>query len=178
LDAGKITTGLLTAARINLDGLTLENSGGQLQIKNDGISTVKVSENAITRTERAYTAASVNITDNTWPAHVIQALTFSASGLLNQVQFQAALRSASSTSGVHMRLIMTSPSSVVLWSTELIGSTSDYIVCAGVDVRPTFVIINYTFPAGSVTLQLQARRVGDNNSTASYRSIEILELKR
>jgi hypothetical protein len=41
LDAGKITTGLLTAARINLDGLTLENSGGQLQIKNDGISTVK-----------------------------------------------------------------------------------------------------------------------------------------
>lgn len=32
LDAGKITTGLLTATRINLDGITLVNNSGQLKI--------------------------------------------------------------------------------------------------------------------------------------------------
>lgn len=47
LSASSIDTGTLNAERINLDGLTLENSGGQLRVKNGGVDTGQLVDNAV-----------------------------------------------------------------------------------------------------------------------------------
>ena len=48
--------GTISAAKLNLDGLTLENNGGQLQIKSAGVNTAQVTANAITSSQAAYRA--------------------------------------------------------------------------------------------------------------------------
>jgi hypothetical protein len=48
MSADRITTGVLSAQRISVDGITLDRSGSNLIIRNGGVSTVKLVDNAAT----------------------------------------------------------------------------------------------------------------------------------
>ena len=48
LSADTITTGTLNALRLNVDGLSLTNSGGQLAIKSGGVTTTLLTDGAVT----------------------------------------------------------------------------------------------------------------------------------
>lgn len=50
IDGDSITTGTLNASKLVLDGVTLYNNGGQLGVKNGGIDTAQVANNAISIT--------------------------------------------------------------------------------------------------------------------------------
>jgi hypothetical protein len=66
LDAGKVTTGTLSAQRINLDGITLENNGGQLRIKSNGVDTGQLASNAVSNTFPDELGSNTTATANVW----------------------------------------------------------------------------------------------------------------
>ena len=59
LDATNINTGTLSASRLNIDGITLENSGGQLIIKSGGVDTGQIATDAVTTPKLIDRATSV-----------------------------------------------------------------------------------------------------------------------
>lgn len=84
LNAEKITTGFLDAGRINIDNVTLDTyydtgiARNRLVIKDLGVTTLKIGNNAVTVPVTAYTAASVSVPFNVRTA--IQSCTITSSG--------------------------------------------------------------------------------------------------
>ena len=93
LDASNISTGTLSASLINLDGLTLENAGGLLRVKNGGIDTGQLVDNAVSRLDANSAVASWTSTSSgTWQDAATVTVTSTgkpirihASGLLTRV---------------------------------------------------------------------------------------------
>ncbi len=59
INATNINTGTLSASRLNIDGITLENSGGQLIIKSGGVATTQLATDAVTTPKLIDRATSV-----------------------------------------------------------------------------------------------------------------------
>jgi hypothetical protein len=58
INATNINTGTLSASRLNIDGITLENSGGQLIIKSGGVDTAQLATDAVETAKIAAKAVS------------------------------------------------------------------------------------------------------------------------
>lgn len=59
LNANVITSGTLNTSRLNIDNATITNSGGVLKIKNLGVDTLQIKDQAVTIPVGAYTAGNV-----------------------------------------------------------------------------------------------------------------------
>ena len=66
VNASRITTGSLNAARINLNGATMTNSGGYVSIKNSGVDTIQIRANAVTAVGGAYVGGRVSNSGTGW----------------------------------------------------------------------------------------------------------------
>ena len=121
LDAGKVTTGLLSAQRVNIDGVTLTNSGNTLIIKDLGVSTLKIANNAVTVPSSAYTAFIINAAGTTsttsWNETTVQTVVLNVTDA-NSVDIDFVANMAIEGTGYHRYRIYRGSTSIWEWNNE------------------------------------------------------------
>lgn len=163
INADLITAGTINANRLNIDGVTLAQSGGSLVVNNGGVNTTQLAPNAATfapaesdSTTRNYTGAG---------EHIVQTLVFTGGGF--DCEFLADISWASTGLAPFVLL-------------KLNGVTIDTVLAFG---GQTLFVIDGATISGVNTLQL-VFSAGTNEppggeSTGVYRSyIRALELRR
>ena len=169
LDAEKITTGFLDAGRVRIDNVTLDTyydagiARNRLFIKDLGVTTLKIGNNAVTVPVYAYTAGNILITSY----QTIQSVVITTTGGTVKVDFCFLL--LANTSGCAFRL--TRNDTDVLPATVL-GGGSGGIVSFTLGDNPA---------AGTHTYALLAQASGSaptNTAFAFARSLFALEIKK
>ena len=121
LDAGKITTGLLSAQRVNIDGATLTNSGNTLIIKDLGVSTLKIANNAVTVPTSAYTVGNISAagttSTTTWNETTIQSATLNVTDA-DSVDIDFIANMAIDGTGYHRYRIYRGGTSIWEWNNQ------------------------------------------------------------
>ena len=177
LNASKITTGTLSTSRLNIDGITLTNSGGALQISTGGVNTGQLAGGAVSDINYAI-GGGPNLTTS-WA--VIQTVTISLSQtstvlLTGATEVGVYMTSAvAAQHGVQMAIIKSgeSPSDV----TSSIDTATSLNYFRGLSLRRVRVL-----SAGTHTFQLVAKMTangtGGSYAYSSNPYLEALVLKR
>jgi hypothetical protein len=177
LNASKITTGTLSTSRLSIDGITLTNSGGALQISTGGVNTDQLAGGAVSDINYAI-GGGPNLTTS---YAVIQTVTISLSQtstvlLTGATEVGVVMTSAvAAQHGVQMAIIKSgeSPSDV----TSSIDTATSLNYLRGLSLRRVRVL-----SAGTHTFQLVAKMTpngtGGSYAYSSNPYLEALVLKR
>lgn len=175
LSADKIDAGTINTNRLNLNGLQLTNSGGQLSIANAGVDTSQVALQAITRVVAVNVATGINPTSNTWTTYSDVTLTV-ASG--TSVRVDASMRvimDVSSTFGAsaELRIIRTvGGTDTTIYNTflntltaanmtvEVGGNYGTATISYTMATTPSVIWVDIHGTSGSVKYTIQVRQNG------------------
>jgi len=165
-----ITTGTISADRINIDGVTLDTSGGQLIISTGGVGTSQIGSNAVTiPTSALTTGAKRTTTGGVWTE--MQSVTWTSSGaptiLLTAFEFTGF--GGGGEYDMAFRLRYGASTILVTLPTRTFQNAEGYI--------DSYMII-MTPSAGSATVALDGWCPGSDYADFSYRSLVVLETKR
>ena len=186
INGGTITTGTINANRINIDGVTIDTSGNQLILKDNGVSTVKIIDNAATLPESAITVAETILSDST--DNEVQSLTHVATGATIEIFVSLSLRwvNVPNTSFTASTI---RPTEVALFAgtTELFTTTVQVAYVSGLNLTAgRGVVVGFAFSqtpsAGSVDYKVKVNPGAQPSNTgqvrASNRYLRTLELKK
>jgi hypothetical protein len=187
ISGGVITTGTINADRINIDGVTLDTDGSnQLIIKDNGVSTPKIIDNAATLPESAMTVAETILSNST--DNEVQSLTHVATGATIEIFVSLSLRwvNVPNTSFTASTI---RPTEVALFAgtTELFTTTVQVAYVSGLNLtagRGVVVgfAVSQTPSAGSVDYKVKVNPGSQPSNTgqvrASNKYLRTLELKK
>ena len=186
IDGDTITTGTINANRINIDGVTLDTSGNQLILKNNGVSTVKIVDNAATLPESAMTVAETTLSNST--DNEVQSLTHVATGADIEIFVSLSLRwvpppnTAFTPSTIRPTEVALFAGTTQLFTTRVeVAYVSGFNLTAGRGVVVSFAF-SQTPSAGSVDYSVKVNPGSEPSNTgqvrASNRYLRTLELKK
>lgn len=174
LTAEKITAGTLSSDRLSIDNATIDTNGnGQLIIKDLGVSTIKIADQAVTIPSSTYSSGDVSIAQTTGAFNTtVQTVVYTSTGAPVQLNFVCGLDISVSFSG-----------SVTVTFALYRGNTliQEFVGSSGASDFETSVAIAYidnNDTAGERTYTIKARRTGGEGAIASKRSLTALEVKK
>ena len=186
IDGDTITTGTINANRINIDGVTIDTSGNQLILKDNGVSTVKIIDNAATLPESAITVAETTLSNST--DNEVQSLTHVATGADIEIFVSLSLRwvpppnTAFTPSTIRPTEVALFAGTTQLFTTRVeVAYVSGFNLTAGRGVVVSFAF-SQTPSAGSVDYSVKVNPGSEPSNTgqvrASNRYLRTLELKK
>ena len=171
LSAEKINAGTLSSDRLSVDGATIDTDGtGQLIIKDLGVSTIKIANQAVTIPSNAFTAADILIgTAET----TLQQVTFTSTGAPVNITFSAKVRSLNIGFGNSATNTL-----YVYRGTTLLFTYEDVV---DMDYNQTATVgfsVKDDPAAGNVTYYIKSKSSSNNGHRYSLRSLSTLEVKK
>lgn len=159
ISGGLIKTGTVDAQRIELDGNTIEAGGSGIQIKNLGVDTLQIANNAVTVPDATFSDSPVSITTTTSPQYYVvlqlsvssiantpNLITFSVHAYTNsKEQFIAGVgvtRGSTDTFLLEFGELGVSSSNEVLPNTTISGSVIHTPTSSGTDVYKIYLAHN------------------------------------
>lgn len=161
ISGGLIKTGTVDANRIELDGNTIEAGGSGIQIKNLGVDTLQIANNAVTVPDATFSYTPVSITTSSSPqyyvvlelsvvslANIPNLITFSVHAYTNtKEQFIAGIgvtRSGTDTFLLEFGQLTNNSSNEILPNTTIAGSVIHTPTSSGTDVYKIYLAHNQT----------------------------------
>ena len=168
INADNITAGTLNALRLNLDGVSIDaTSAGRLQVKDAGVGTAKIANNAVTDNARGNSSTVNNTTTNS------TAITLTLDGAPGDLLVFARISYTldgvdDAASGEGMRL-------TVLANGSTLGFTRlDQSRLGSISVS----VGSRIFSSGTVTVQIQTRRSGQRSLLNQFTAASAVLIKR